>query len=407
MLALLTQRNFLLLWAAHTISILGDYVFFIAVTFWMYERTGSAEATGAVLIVSTVPVVLFAPLAGMIVDRWDRRRIMLGAESARAVLFLGLLVAVLVRPSVLWPIYVVAFVQSALAAFFWPARSALLPQMIKSSALLASNSLYMLSDSVVRILAPSLSALILLCLGLPGIIVLNAASFIISAGSVCLLTFPEAQSFEDVLPSERSDESRAMPLNTDAPTNVGERMDASRRVRGLFILGAIVAYTAGTLSILLPIFVRTMLFAGPLVYGWLLTTQAIGEGAMSVLVGQGSVRRRKVRVMGFVSGCLVGGGLALVLIVRLHMLISSLLLNLIFGAMTAATAVRLLTWLQQRVNGRFSGRALVAYAGVQAMAQVGGMGVASVMVGRIGVLNLVMFDVALYIVGSVLVWILL
>lgn len=407
MLALLTQRNFLLLWIAHTISILGDYVFFIAITFWMYERTGSAEATGAMLIVSTVPVVLFAPLAGMVVDRWNRRNIMLCAEIARAILFLGLLVVVvLVQPSVLWPIYVVAFVQSALAAFFWPARSALLPQMIKSSALLASNSLYMLSDSVVRILAPSLSALILLRLGLPGIIILDAASFIISAGSICLLTSPKSQSLEDVLLSERSGESRAIPLNANAPANVEEeRVDASRRIRGLLMLGAIVTYTMGTLSILLPVFVRTMLFAGPLTYGWLLTSQAIGEGAMSLLMGRGSARRQKVRVISFVSGCLVVGGLALVLIVYLHMFISSLLLNLVFGAVTAATSVQLLTWLQQRVTGRFTGTALAAYAGVQAMAQVGGMGVASVMASRVGVVELILFDAGLYVVGSVLVWI--
>jgi len=406
-LALLTQRNFLLLWIAHTISILGDYVFFIAITFWMYERTGSAEATGAMLIVSTVPVVLFAPLAGMVVDRWNRRNIMLCAEIARAILFLGLLVVVvLVQPSVLWPIYVVAFVQSALAAFFWPARSALLPQMIKSSALLASNSLYMLSDSVVRILAPSLSALILLRLGLPGIIILDAASFIISAGSICLLTSPKSQSLEDVLLSERSGESRAIPLNANAPANVEEeRVDASRRIRGLLMLGAIVTYTMGTLSILLPVFVRTMLFAGPLTYGWLLTSQAIGEGAMSLLMGRGSARRQKVRVISFVSGCLVVGGLALVLIVYLHMFISSLLLNLVFGAVTAATSVQLLTWLQQRVTGRFTGTALAAYAGVQAMAQVGGMGVASVMASRVGVVELILFDAGLYVVGSVLVWI--
>jgi hypothetical protein len=54
-LALLSQQNFCLLWVAHTISILGDYVFFIAMTFWIYEQTGSASATGAVLIASTVP----------------------------------------------------------------------------------------------------------------------------------------------------------------------------------------------------------------------------------------------------------------------------------------------------------------------------------------------------------------
>src|SRR5437879_3575694 len=111
MFTLLSQRNFFLLWIAHTISILGDYVFFIAITFWIYEQTGSASATGLVLITSTIPGILFAPLAGVIVDRWNRRNIMLVAESARAVLFLGLLDSIIVQPHTLWPIYVVGFVQ--------------------------------------------------------------------------------------------------------------------------------------------------------------------------------------------------------------------------------------------------------------------------------------------------------
>ena len=407
MFALLTQRNFLLLWVAHTISILGDYVFFIAITFWIYERTGSAAATGAVLIVSTVPMVLFAPLAGMVVDRWDRRRIMCVAESSRAVLFLSLLAVVIVQPSVLWPIYVVAFVQSALATFFWPARGALLPQMIEPSALLAANALYMVSDSVVRILAPSLGALVLLRLGPAGIIIIDAASFIISAGSVCLLTSNVSRQIEDVLPLGgrlASEENQALPLHT--PIKSGERIYVRRYVNGLFILGAIVMYTAGTLSILLPVFVHTVLSAGPLAYGWMLTAQAIGEGAMSLLVGRGSTQQGQVRVIGFVSGCLAVGELMLALIVYIRMLVPGLLLNMVFGAMTAATSVQLLTWLQKSVDRRFSGRALATYMGVQALAQVVGMGVAGVMVDGVGVLWLLVFDAGLYVAGSVLVWML-
>ena len=128
MLALLSQRNFCLLWVAHTISIVGDYVFFIAITFWIYEQTSSASATGAVLITSTLPALIFAPLVGVVVDRWPRRGIMLVAESARAGLFLALLGAVMLRPEMIWPIYVAGFAQSALAAFFWPARSAMRPR---------------------------------------------------------------------------------------------------------------------------------------------------------------------------------------------------------------------------------------------------------------------------------------
>ena len=142
MFVLLSHRNFFVLWIAHTISILGDYVFFLAITFWMYEQTRSALVTGTLLICSAIPAILFAPLAGKVVDSWDRRRVMFLAESARAVLFLGLLSSLTVEPSTLWPIYLVGFLQSALAAFFWPARSASLPQIVEPPSLLAANALF-------------------------------------------------------------------------------------------------------------------------------------------------------------------------------------------------------------------------------------------------------------------------
>ena len=408
MFALLVQRNFLLLWVAHTISILGDYVFFIAITFWIYELTGSASATGAVLIISTAPMVLFAPLAGLVVDRWDRRRIMFVAEGARALLFLSLLCAVLVQPSTLWPIYLVAFIQSALAAFFWPARGAMLPQMIESSALLTSNALYMASDSVVRIIAPSLSAFVLLRLGPSGVIIVDAASFIISAGSICLLTPIVSQQVEGILLRRGRHGlkgNRVASPHVDARTNGGGYAGASHHIVGLLVLSALVAYVAGTLSILLPVFVHTVLQAGPLAYGWMLTGQALGEGGMSLLVGP--LLRGRARAISFVSGCLVVGGLVLIFLARIHMLLLGLLLNMVFGAVMAASSIQLLTWLQKSSDRRFSGKVLATYTGVQALAQVVGMGLVGALVGGVGVLWLMVFDGGLYIVGGGLIWLLL
>ena len=83
------------------------------------------------------------------------------------------------------------------------------------------------------------------------------------------------------------------------------------------------------------------------------------------------------------------------------------MLNLIFGAMTAATTVQLLTFLQQRVANHFLGRVLATYTAVQALAQVVGMGVASIAVSPIRVMWFLMFDGTLYLLGSGLAWILL
>jgi DHA3 family macrolide efflux protein-like MFS transporter len=415
MFALLSQRNFFLLWVAHTISITGDYVFFIAITFWIYEQTGSALATGAVLISSSIPIILFAPLAGRIVDRWDRRGIMLAAESARAVLFLGLLGAIIVQPHVLWPIYVVGFLQTALAAFFWPARSALIPKMIEPPSLLAANALYMVSDSGVRIVAPSLSAFALLHLGPAGIVAIDAITFVISAGSVYLLTSTPGQQTQfasslrtnpasAIFPSSEGNSSLTGVVEISLKKGRRIRTGSDANVGGLFFLGSIVAYIAGTLSILFPIFVHTTLAAGPLAYGWMLTAQAIGEGAMSLLLGRMPTRGGHWGVIGYISGCFVVGGLVLMLIVHLPMLVSSLLLNLIFGLTTAGITVQLLTCLQQRFAGCLLGRTLATYAAIQALARVGGMVVASATAALIGVVWLLAFDGVLYLLGAGLVW---
>ncbi len=406
MFALLAQRNFFLLWAAHTISILGDYVFFIAITFWVYAQTGSATATGAVLITSAVPIPLFAPLAGVFVDRWDRRRIMLVAESARALLFLGLLGMFLVQPRALWPIYVVGFLQSALAAFFWPARSALLPQFIQPPALLAANALYLVSDSGVRVIAPALSAFALLHLGPASVILTDAATFLLSAGCISLFMLPTAPQGDVVSlaigkpSSERLAKPEKQALSGQRPGVSTKRARWTSPESGLLLLGALIAYTAGTLSILLPIFVQITLSAGPLAYGWLLTAQAVGEGAISLLLGRLSPRARQVRMTGFVSGSLALGALALILIAFIHRLVPDLFLNVLFGAAMAATSVSLLTLLQQRVTNRLLGRTLAAYTAAQALAQVGGMGIASVLVAHIGVSWFLTFDGALCLLGS-------
>ncbi|HLY32249.1 MAG TPA: MFS transporter, partial [Ktedonobacterales bacterium] len=188
MLSLLSQRNFLLLWLAHTVSILGDYVFFIAMTFWVYARTGSSVATSAILIASGGPIALLAPLAGKAVDRWSRRHIMLVAEGTRATLFLALLAFLVIWPANLWPLYVVGFAQSVCAAFFWPARSATLPQLVPAPSLLPANALYQLSDGVVRVCAPTLASAVLLFLGAPGVTAFDALTFLVSAGCIAMLT---------------------------------------------------------------------------------------------------------------------------------------------------------------------------------------------------------------------------
>src|SRR5437660_7176174 len=91
MLAILRQRNFTLLWIGQLISVFGDWVLLIALPFYIFDLTGSALATGAMFMAQTVPRVLLGSVAGVFVDRWNRKRTMIAADLSRAVLMLALL----------------------------------------------------------------------------------------------------------------------------------------------------------------------------------------------------------------------------------------------------------------------------------------------------------------------------
>jgi MFS family permease len=128
MMATLRERNFALLWWGGLISLAGDWLLRTALPFYVYDLTGSALATSVMFMVGTVPGLLLGPVAGVFVDRWDRRRTLVVANLLLALTLTPLL---LVRSADwLWLVYAVALVQSALVRFVVPAENALLPLLV-------------------------------------------------------------------------------------------------------------------------------------------------------------------------------------------------------------------------------------------------------------------------------------
>ncbi|MGH2459887.1 MAG: MFS transporter, partial [Chloroflexota bacterium] len=149
MLSVLRQRDYALLWTGGLVSSLGDWFLFIALPFYIYQLTGSTLATGGMFIAESLPSVLFGSLAGVFVDRWDRRKTMVISDLGRGVLLLVLLDGqVANRVGV---IFVVVFVQSAIGQFFGPAKSALIPRLVSESDLVSANSLSSVSGEFTRL----------------------------------------------------------------------------------------------------------------------------------------------------------------------------------------------------------------------------------------------------------------
>src|SRR5215207_1908460 len=115
MLATLRQRNFGLLWLAGLISLAGDWMLRIALPIYVYQLTGSALATSTMLIAGMLPDLLFGSIAGVFVDRWDRKRTMV---ICNLLLAIGLLPLLLVRsPGDVWIVYLVMAVEAVIAMF--------------------------------------------------------------------------------------------------------------------------------------------------------------------------------------------------------------------------------------------------------------------------------------------------
>ena len=191
MLTVLRQRNFAVLWTGGLISMLGDWLLFVALPFYIYDLTGSALATGGMFVAESLPILLLGSLGGVFADRWDRRRTMIAADLLRAGLLL-LLLAVR-SPEWLWAIYLVVFVQSSIGQFFNPAKNALIPHLVEERQLMQANALNTLGVELTRLIGAPLGGVLTALLGLGSVVVLDSASFLLSAPLIALVAVPPAR----------------------------------------------------------------------------------------------------------------------------------------------------------------------------------------------------------------------
>jgi MFS family permease len=181
-------RDFQLLWSARLVSLLGSWLLTIAVPARVFLLTGSIAATGLTMAAEYLPWVVLGPLAGVVVDRWDRRRLMLTADFCRAGAVVVLLMAR--SPDTVWLLYLALAAENAGTALFNPAAQAHTPALVGTGPSLSSaNSLNALTDGTVRLVGGPLGALIFAVAGYDVLVIADAASYLVSAAAI-LMTGP-------------------------------------------------------------------------------------------------------------------------------------------------------------------------------------------------------------------------
>ncbi|MDQ3226397.1 MAG: MFS transporter [Chloroflexota bacterium] len=173
------------LWLAQLAAQLGEAIALVAMPLLVYDLTGSAELLGAIFVIQLLPRVVLAPIAGMLADRLDRRRILLAADLARA----GL-VALLPFTGLAWQIALIAMLVALGNAIARPAELAAVPMVVPAGLLVPALSISQVAASVVRIVGPALAAGVIAVTSPGPAFGLQALCFLISAGCIFTLTLP-------------------------------------------------------------------------------------------------------------------------------------------------------------------------------------------------------------------------
>ena len=388
---MLRRRDFMLLWSAQVISTTGNVVLLAGLPFYVYRVSGSALATGTMFLAQTLPRVLFGSLFATLVERWPLRTTLIASDLARATLLLLLL---LVHSSdLLWLVYAVAAGEMLLSLFFDPARGALTPRLVHLEDLQSANALDALTTGLTTMVGPALGGLLLGLLGLPAIVILDAASYTLSALLIACIrqTTGQLEAPENEKPT-RSALWRAwlggIRIVSQTPT-----------LGAVFLATAIAMSAQGIVTVILILYVASVLHAEVAAYGWLLTANGLGTLLGSFLAGW--LGRRVPLFLLLSCGLLAVGG-CVVMLALFPLLPLALILLALAGVAAMSYVVSAQTLLQRETPPVYLARVSGSYYNMVSLLMLPGMALASLLGGPLSARPLLLLAGLLFLLAGTL-----
>jgi MFS family permease len=287
LLAPLRHRDFRLLWAGMTVSLVGDGIFLIAMAWQAYELWNAPAALSLLGIAMTIPTIAFLLPAGVLSDRLDRRKLMLFADAGRAVVIAALAALSLTGLLTFWELAIIVALYGVGTAFFTPAFEAVVPDIVPDSDLAAANSLdQFVRPIALRLAGPALGGVLVAGFGTGTAFAVDAASFAASTVAIFFIRPP------------------AHPRSEHAGSSLKAVREGLRFVRARTwlwgtLLSATIAYLAfmGPAEVLLPYVVKNELHASAGDLGLVFAAGGIGAIGAALIMGQRGHPRRDVTFM--------------------------------------------------------------------------------------------------------------
>jgi DHA3 family tetracycline resistance protein-like MFS transporter len=302
----LRVRDFALLWAGAAVSLIGDGVYIVAIAWQVYSLSDSPTALSLVGVAWTLPLGLFVLLGGVVSDRFERRRIMIAADLARAAAAAAIGVLSLTGAIELWHLIALAVVFGTGEAFFGPAFMSLVPQIVPRHLLLQANSL----DQFIRpfaflLVGPALGGWLVASIGPGQAFMLDAGTFLVSAAAIFLIRHRTRDEGEPEAATSMLRELR----EGFAFVRAHAWLWATLLAAAVFLL----AYW-GPIDVLVPYRVRNELGGTAGDFGLVLACGGLGSILAALVLGQRGLPRRHITFMYSAwtlgSLALVGFGLA-------------------------------------------------------------------------------------------------
>jgi MFS family permease len=387
---LLAIGDFRKLWLSHVISSFGDALTNLALLITAQRLTGSTAAVATTAVAVALPQLLFGMFAGVLVDRWDRKRVMIASDLARAFLVLGFLVVS--SPDRMWILYVVAFVQASIGTLDNPARSSVVPQIVGRDNLLAANSFFQSTMIIVGVAGTATAGVI------AGVFDTLAPAFLVDAVSFAVsATLVTRIEIEGRPARTAGSEMQASGLWIELREGV-RLILASPMLRTVVITAGVVMLGLGAVNVLLVPFIVDELAVPETWFGVLEAAQVTSmvlAGGLVATVAQ-RIRPGRLLVVGLT-------GVALVVAAMSQAQSVWHLIGLLFavGWFVTPTQAAISTIVQSEVPLEALGRVSSSLGTISTTAQVASMALSGIAAAMLGLRNVFVIAGLIVLVAAV------
>ncbi|MFQ9310394.1 MAG: MFS transporter [Paraclostridium sordellii] len=281
----LWNKNFFLLWQGQMVSVLGDVFYLMALNFWMLEITGSTALMGMLSAVTMLPKIILGPFAGVFVDRWDRKKLIVLTDLIRGVIVTFVGIAGVMGFIQVWMVFIVGIISGICAAFFNPAINSSRPDIVPEDKLLKANSVTSLAQSGMDMIGNAVGGVLYVLIGAPYMFLLNGISYLFSAFTEIFITIPKVKR-----------EEKEITFIEDFKIGI-KFLNNFKVYKKMFICSSIINFFGNAGMILLIPYFKETEFLGTQKYGFAMMILAMGMVFGSILLSiKGIKRENKFKV---------------------------------------------------------------------------------------------------------------